>query len=127
MRVFTDQERMVVILLASLFILGMVLKVARDHFDTGIDGFTLIGTNQDIVDYYAVLEKKDIEFAGKVDINSAEIEELILLPGVGEKTAEKIMNTRNELGKFNLLEDLMLVPDIGEKKYKKLLPHIRIQ
>ena len=34
---------------------------------------------------YAQLDKKDIEFAGMVDINSAEIEELISLPGFEKK------------------------------------------
>ena len=76
MKIFTSQERTVVIILSSLFILGMVVKVAKDHFYTGTDQITLIGTNEDVVDFYAGLGKKDIEFAGKVDINTAGIEEL---------------------------------------------------
>ncbi|NWJ43166.1 helix-hairpin-helix domain-containing protein [Marine Group I thaumarchaeote] len=45
---------------------------------------------------------------------------------MGEKTAEKIINKRNELGRFNSVEDLMLVPGIGSKTLEKLLPYIRI-
>ena len=127
MKIFTSQERTVVIILSSLFILGMVVKAAKDHFYTGTDQITLIGTNEDVVDFYAALGKKDIEFAGKVDINTAGIEELKSLPGIGEKTAEKIINKRNELGSFNSVEDLMLVPGIGSKTLEKLLPNIRIQ
>ena len=127
MKIFTSQERTVVIILSSLFILGMIVKAAKDHFYTGTDQITLIGTNEDVVFFYAGLDKKDIEFAGKVDINTAGIEELKSLPGIGEKTAEKIINKRNELGSFNSVEDLMLVPRIGGKTLEKLLPNIRIQ
>ena len=102
-------------------------RAAKDHFYTGTNQITLIGTNEDVVDFYAGLGKKDIEFAGKVDINTAGIEELKSLPGIGEKTAEKIINKRNELGSFNSVEDLMLVPGIGSKTLEKLLPNIRIQ
>ena len=45
----------------------------------------MIGTNYQIVDYYTGLDEKDIEFAGMVDINSAVIEELMSLSGIGEK------------------------------------------
>ena len=127
MKIFTSQERTVVIILSSLFILGMVVKAAKDHFSMGTDQITLIGTNENVVDFFAGLGKKDIEFAGKVDINTAGIEELKSLPGIGEKTAEKIINKRNELGSFNSVEDLMLVPGIGSKTLEKLLPNIRIQ
>ena len=127
MKIFTSQERTVVIILSSLFILGMVVKSCQGSFSTGTDQITLIGTNEDVVDFYAGLGKKDIEFAGKVDINTAGIEELKSLPGIGEKTAEKIINKRNELGSFNSVEDLMLVPGIGSKTLEKLLPNIRIQ
>ena len=127
MKIFTSQERTVVIILSCLFILGMGLIGAKDHFYTGTDQIIFIGTNEDVVDFYAGLGKKDIEFAGKVDINTAGIEELKSLPGIGEKTAEKIINKRNELGSFNSVEDLMLVPGIGSNTLEKLLPNIRIQ
>ena len=127
MKIFTSQERTVVIILASLFMLGVAVKAAKDHFNSGTDQITLIGSNADVVDFYAGLNEQDIESAGKVDINTAEMEELKSLPGIGEKTAEKIINKRNELGSFNSVEDLMLVPGIGSKTLEKLLPNIRIQ
>jgi len=81
----------VVIILSSLLIRGMVVKAAKDYFYTGPDQITLIGTNEDVVDFYAGLGKKDIEFSGKVDINTAGIEELKSLPGIGSKTLEKLL------------------------------------
>ena len=127
MKIFTSQERTVVIILASLFMLGVAVKAAKDHFNSGTDQITLIGSNANVVDFYAGLNEQDIESAGKVDINTAEMEELKSLPGIGEKTAEKIINKRNELGAFSLLEDLMLVHGIGQKTFEKLLPYIQIQ
>ena len=119
MKIFTTQERTVVIIFASLSMLGMAVKIAKEHYDTGTDQITLIGSNADVVNFYAGLD--DIESAGKVDVYSAGIDELKSLPGIGEKTAEKIINKRNELGEFNTLEDLMLVSGIGSKTFYKII------
>jgi len=92
MKIFTTQERTVVIILASLFMLGMAVKVTKWHYNTGTDQITLIGSNADVVNFYAGLDEDDIESAGKVDINSAEIDELKSLPGIGNKTFEKLLS-----------------------------------
>ena len=89
MKIFTTQERTVVIILASLFMLGMAVKVTKEHYNTGTDQITLIGSNVDVVNFYAGLDEDDIESVGKVDINSVGIDELKSLPEIGEKTAEK--------------------------------------
>ena len=125
-KIFTSQERLVIIMLSALLMQGLAVKALKDHYYTGTENLTLIGTNDKIVDYYAGLDEKDIEFAGMVDINSAGIEELLSLPGIGEKTAEKIIIKRNELGRFNSEEDIILVPGIGSKTFGNLSPHIRI-
>ena len=57
MKIFTSQERTMVIILSSLFILAMIVKAARDHFYTGTDQITLIGANEDVVDFYVGLGK----------------------------------------------------------------------
>jgi len=71
MKIFTTQERTVVIILASLFMLGMAVKVTKEHYNTGTDQITLIGSNADVVNFYAGLDENDIVSAGKVDINTA--------------------------------------------------------
>lgn len=60
MEIFTSKERTVIIILSSLFILGMIVKAAKDHFYTGTDQITIIGTNEDVVDFYAGLGAKRI-------------------------------------------------------------------
>lgn len=56
----------------------------------------------------------------KVNINTATIQELDSLPGVGEATANKILSYREENGKFNSIEDIKNVNGIGDKKYENL-------
>ena len=97
----------------------------KDYY-TVTEDLTLIGTNYEVVDYYAQLDEKEIEFIGMVDINSDEMEELISLPCIEKKTAEKIINKRNELGRYNSVEDIMLIPGIGSQTYEKIFPLIRI-
>lgn len=57
---------------------------------------------------------------GKININTASAAELIALPGIGEKTAEKIIAYRKENGKFKKIEDIQNVKGIAEKKFEKI-------
>ena len=64
--------------------------------------------------------------SGKISINKASYEELITLPGIGPKTAERIIEYRNTYGPFWTLEDIKNVKGIGGKKYAKLKEYITI-
>lgn len=61
-----------------------------------------------------------------IDINSAGVEELILLEGIGEATAEKIISYRREHNGFSSKEDIMNVKGIGEKKYAAIEKYIYV-
>ncbi|HID96984.1 MAG TPA: helix-hairpin-helix domain-containing protein [Thermodesulfobacteriaceae bacterium] len=65
-------------------------------------------------------------FAGKIDINTASISELQELPGVGEKTAERIVEYRKRTGGFHSAEDLKNVKGIGGKKFIKIRDQITV-
>jgi competence protein ComEA len=54
---------------------------------------------------------------GLVNINTAGLEELDSLPGIGPSTAQKILDYRDENGRFNTIEELMNVSGIGEAKF----------
>lgn len=54
-----------------------------------------------------------------VNINTASVEELSTLPGIGQGTAEKIVDYRKD-HKFKKTTDLMEVKGIGEKKFEKI-------
>lgn len=61
--------------------------------------------------------------AGLVNINTADAAELMKLKGVGEKTAEKIIEYRAQTP-FEKPEDIMNVKGIGEKKFEDIKDHI---
>jgi len=60
-----------------------------------------------------------------VNINSATIEELAQLPGIGQMTAQKIVKYRKS-HKFVSTEELMKVNGIGQKKYNKIKKQLSI-
>ena len=62
-----------------------------------------------------------------VNINKADIEDLLKLPGVGESLAQRIINYREENGKFKNIEDLKNVSGIGEKKFESLKEYIVVK
>lgn len=62
-----------------------------------------------------------------INLNKAGRKELISLPGIGEKTAEKIMGLRKQLGGFKNLKDLMKVKGIGNSKFNKIKKYLYIE
>lgn len=61
-----------------------------------------------------------------VNLNSATLQELETLPGVGAKTAERIIDYRTKKGPFKKIEELMKVQGIGEKSFLKLKPQLTV-
>ena len=63
---------------------------------------------------------------GIVNINTASAAELEALPGVGAKTAARIVEYRQKNGPFKKIEELMNVRGVGEKNFLKLKPQITV-
>ncbi len=64
---------------------------------------------------------------GKVDVNTATVKELQMLPGVGKAIAERIVEYRKTNGPFESVDDLKNVKGIGKAKLDKLKDHVNIE
>ena len=62
----------------------------------------------------------------KININTATEEELDTLPGIGQATAQKIIEYRKENGKFSKIEDIKDVSGIGDSKFEKIKDLIEV-
>ena len=75
---------------------------------------------------YQVIVVGQIAEEKKISINSATIEELDTLTGIGKATAEKIIEYRERNGGFSYLEEIMEVSGIKEKTYAKIKDKISL-
>jgi competence protein ComEA len=58
--------------------------------------------------------------AAMVNINSAGVDELVTLPGIGKAYAERIVEYRQKNGPFKKVEDILNVRGIGEKTFDRI-------
>lgn len=61
-----------------------------------------------------------------VSINTASVEELMTLPGIGEAKAQDIINYRNDNGLFQTIEDIKNVSGVGDSLFAKIKDYITI-
>ena len=142
-------EKNVVRLAFCLLVIGIIVRVlpwglpSIEHFEVGETFIVANEAPQAVVwDRVAVdslrMSKNDANSVSRpqkerkpskkvnlpVHVNTASVDELCALNGVGPKLAEKILEVRNALGAFKNAEDLQKVPGIGKKKLEKLLPGV---
>lgn len=65
-----------------------------------------------------------LESGQKININTADLQTLCLLPGIGKKTAEKILELRSRIGTFTSVTQLLSVKGIGEVKLELIKSYI---
>lgn len=128
MKIFTKHEKILVILLSIGLVSGISIKYLRGGFDKNEARLELVGVDKSIQNVYKILNDPIIENIKeeKININFANKEELMKLSGVGPALAERILNKRNEMRKFNSIDELKLVKGIGEKLFKKNIDKISI-
>jgi competence ComEA-like helix-hairpin-helix protein len=72
-------------------------------------------------------EKSSYGLDGRLDLNHASADELEGLPGIGPKTAQRILEDVRQRGPFRKVSDLTRVKGIGPKTLARLLPHVTVK
>ncbi|MDH3725762.1 MAG: helix-hairpin-helix domain-containing protein [Thermoleophilia bacterium] len=64
------------------------------------------------------------DFSGVVNVNTATVEELEQLPGIGASRARALVEARERRGGFGSVDELVEVKGIGEASLDRLRPHL---
>lgn len=64
---------------------------------------------------------------GLLDINLASVEDLTTLPGIGPALAQRIVDYREQNGRFSSVEELHNISGIGEKRLSAILEYITVR
>ncbi len=99
-----------------------LLKHIELKDDADISFFSLSETlyNREII----VIPKKTVNEL-KISLNSATLNELMLLPGIGEVTANRIIEYRKEHS-FHSIEEIKNINGIGDKRFEKIKQYLTI-
>ncbi|WP_190973520.1 ComEA family DNA-binding protein [Bifidobacterium callitrichos] len=62
----------------------------------------------------------------RLDLNTATLEQLDAIPGIGPVTAQKILDHRQRIGRFTSVDQLLDVSGIGAKTLEKIRPKVRV-
>lgn len=154
---FTQTEIKVVLFLSVIFIVGLGTKYlffqnsvanakkydysAQDSIfetikisdstirDEEIDS-KVVDYKQEVLDFNTTNfknSKKDVPPEKSININTASLEDLVKLPGIGEKTAGSIIDLRKKITRFKKLDDILNVKGIGTSKLNKIKKYIYIE
>ncbi len=114
------------LLLVLLFVLATVFWFWRENQARSL-GFVEVGSNQEQVqgkpEQHPAPGLLDQE---RININTASLEDLCRLPGIGKVRAKDIIAYREQEGGFVVVEDLLAVSGIGEKTLEKLRPYLTV-
>jgi competence protein ComEA len=93
-------------------------------------GACLLGVGADfLLKRYASM-KSSAGFAadlGKVNLNTADKQALMDIPGVGERLAERIIASRDKQAGFGSVEDLRGIKGISEEKLERIKEYITVR
>jgi len=117
-RGITKKSKILIIVLGSIIVIGILVLVVNNLVQTSQKG-------KELQEWMGLTEGKNEEFK-KVNINKADIETLVKLPGIGPVKAKAIIDYRENIGKFESLYEITKVKGIGKATVAKLEPYLEI-
>lgn len=115
----TERERLMLAALGGLALLGLgILVWQQRRMPLRVEPAVEMSPMQ----WEAALRE-----ARQVDLNAATAEELERLPEIGPSLAQRIIEYRRTLGRFQRAEELLQVPGIGPKTYEALRDHVTVR
>lgn len=140
---FTQTEIKVTLLLVIILAIGFSYKTFfRDkglasykNFDYSKEDSTFLSSGNDNNEDVLELNKKNsdrfpnkiIAAPNSINLNTAGTSDLITIPDIGQKTAERIIKMRTRLGGFKSLNELLKVRNISTKKLAKIKKYTYIE
>ncbi len=132
-KILKENEKYSRFLFAPIIVIIVSLLVITYNFTVGRDpNFLKLAENKiDRAVADAAEEPRKLvienENDGKINLNTATMEELDSLPGIGEAKAEAIIELREKMNGFKEIEDVLNADGIGEKIFEKIKDKIYIK
>lgn len=112
--------------LFAAFSLGFFLGRNQNHETVYLSAIPVSPSHHTSLNSVSQIETHSVPVSFPVDINTAELEQLCTLPGIGETLGHRILNYRETHGSFVRPEELMNVEGIGSGKLEALLDYITV-
>jgi comEA protein len=134
LRIFTQQEKLIIKFLLGVIMLGIIVTGYRHWF-----GESVPSAEKEILAFQAAAvrmaeekekipnENRQNQLLKSVNINTSNKPDMMKIPGIGPVTAERIILHREDHRLFNSVEELFNVKGIGPKTLEKIRTYIKIE
>lgn len=114
-------EKIVIACLVSLLLIGLgVMWYKKSHpaISVRVESFNIDSKNIDMA---------DLKAKAKININEADIEDLMRLKGVGKVLSGRIIDYRFSNGPFHSIDEIRSVKGVGDALFEKIKDSIRVE